>query len=293
MTTGEKGLSMNANKSIAGNGLLVGLLVVAIVGAAVLGLVLYKRAVPMDALPETAAITTDEAAAPIEQEVATDEAGNAVPSTEETATTDTSTPTETTTATSGEKITIDAAKAFEPRTLGQPDAPIKIVEYASLTCSHCAHFHNDVLPELKSKYIDTGKVFFEFREFPLNDPALRASLAARCLPKDKYEGFTSLLFKTQEHWAGGLDYMSALKQNAKLAGMSEDTFQACQDDPVLKEKMAAAMQEAQDKWKISATPTFIINDGAEIISGAQAITEFERVFRKVTNDAVGGAAVAE
>jgi protein-disulfide isomerase len=150
-----------------------------------------------------------------------------------------------------------------------------------------------VLPALKAKYIDTGKVQFEFREFPLNDPALRGALAARCLPQDKYEGFVTLLFKTQENWAGGLDYVNALKQNAKLAGMSDATFEACQSNGELKTKMAEAMQVAQDKWKISATPTFIINDGAEVISGAQPLAEFERVFRKLSGDAVGEAPAVE
>ena len=188
---------------------------------------------------------------------------------------------------------IDLQAAMAPRTVGQANAPIKIIEYASLTCSHCAHFQNDVYPELKTKYIDTGKVFFEFREFPLNDPALKASIAARCLPVDKYEGFVSLLFKTQDHWAGGIDYMPALKQNAKLAGMSDETFEACQNSPELKNFMAEQMKTAQDKWKLSSTPTFVINDGAETISGAVPLEEFERVFRKVSGDAVGAPAAVQ
>ena len=292
---------MNTQKSIAGNGLLVGLMIVAIIGAAVVGLVLYNKKGPMDSLPDAAAITTD--AAPAEQP-ATNADGEAVPFTAEetpapdqTAATTTETPTDTSTETTApaptEAVSFDVDKIFAPRAIGSKDAPIKIVEYASLTCSHCAHFHNDVLPELKTKYIDTGKVYFEFREFPLNDPALKGALTARCLPEDKYEGFIALLFKTQEHWAGGLDYTAALKQNAKLAGMSDATFDSCLSDPKLKEKMAELMQQGQDKWKINATPTFVINDGAEIISGAQPLTEFERVFRKVSGDAVGEAPAVE
>lgn len=289
MTIGEKGLFMTLNKSTSGNGLVIALAIVALVGAAVAGYVLYsKKSAPMDALPEASEIATQDEPAMPQEPVATDEQGNAIPDTvEETA------PAADESAASSESVTIDVAKAFTPRTIGNPEAPIKIVEYSSLTCSHCAHFHNDVLPELKSKYIDTGKVFLEFREFPLNDPALKASLTARCLPEDKYEGFTALLFKTQDHWAGGLDYMAALKQNAKLAGMSDATFEACQANGQLKQKMAEGMQVAQDKWKISATPTFIINDGAEVISGAQPLAEFERVFRKVSGDAVGEAPAVE
>ena len=295
---------MNMNKSTAGNGLLVGLAIVAIIGAAVLGLYFYNKQMPMDALPETAEIATD-TSMPVEDNVATDAQGNAIPDRQqvveptETPTAETSEPapaaedTTSTVAAPAEAGTIDIEKVFAPRAIGSIDAPIKIIEYASLTCSHCAHFHNDVLPELKSKYIDTGKVYLEFREFPLNDPALKAALTARCLPESKYESFVGLLFKTQEHWAGSLDYMPALKQNAKLAGMSDATFEACHAEPALKEKMAQSMQAAQDKWKISATPTFIVNDGAEVISGAQPLAEFERVFRKVSGDAVGAAPAVE
>lgn len=194
---------------------------------------------------------------------------------------------------SSENVSIDVGQATGVRAIGNPNAPIKIVEYASLTCSHCAHFHNDVLPEMKTKYVETGKVYVEFIEFPLNDPALKAALTARCLPADKYEGFVNLLFKTQDHWAGGLDYMASLRQNAKLAGMSDATFDACQNNNELKQFVAKNMQTAQDKWKISATPTFIINDGAETISGAQPIGEFERVFRKISGDKIGDAPKVE
>ena len=196
-------------------------------------------------------------------------------------------------AAAGETVKIDVAKAIAPRTLGNANAPIKIIEYASLTCSHCAHFHNTILPALKEKYIDTGKVFLEIREFPLDDAALKATLTARCLPEDKYESFVSLLFKTQEQWAHNVDYVTSLKQNAKLAGMSDETFEACQSEPMLKLKIAENMQTAKDKWKIAATPTFIINDGAETIQGAQPLENFERVFRKITNGAVGEAPAVE
>jgi len=242
-----------------------------------------------DALPDAADMTVTEPAEQTPPAVATDSDGNAVPTTIEEPMAETTD--EAPVSTEAVKIDVDAFTA--PRTVGDVNAPIKIIEYASLTCSHCAHFHNDVFPELKSKYIDTGKVFFEFREFPLNDPALKATLTARCLPAEKYESFVELLFKTQDHWAGDLDYMKALRQNAKLAGMSDATFDACHAQGDLKLKVADVMQVAKDKWKISSTPTFIINDGAETIAGAQAIAEFERVFRKVTNDAVGAVPAVE
>lgn len=191
-----------------------------------------------------------------------------------------------------EPVKLDLTEILAPRTVGDANAPIKIIEFASLTCSHCAHFHNDIYPALKSKYIDTGKVQIEFREFPLNDPALKAAIAARCLPAERYESFIGLLFKSQDHWAGGLDYMAALKQNAKLAGLSDAKFDACMNEPQIKVKIAERMQEAQDKWKVSSTPSFVIND-TEVVPGAVKLEEFERAFRKVSNNAVGEAPAVE
>jgi protein-disulfide isomerase len=192
-----------------------------------------------------------------------------------------------------EPVEIDIAAVTSTRAIGNPDAPIKVIEYASMTCSHCGTFHNNILPALKEKYIDTGKVYFEFREFPLNDPALKATLTARCLPESQYYDFVSVLFKGQGQWDAGLDYMKALRQNAKLAGMSDATFDACHAEPMLKLKIAENMQEAKDKWKISSTPTFVINDGAEIIAGARPLEEFERIFRKLSEGQVGEAPPVE
>src|SRR5690606_5956770 len=109
-------------------------------------------------------------------------------------------------------------------------------------------FHNDVYPALKTKYIDTGKVFMEFREFPLNDPALKATITARCLPADKYEGFVSLLFKTQDKWAGAVGYINKLRQNAKLAGVRDAHFDACHEATALNMRLADQMQTAHDKY---------------------------------------------
>jgi protein-disulfide isomerase len=271
------------NSSIRGNAAPIILLVVSLVAVAIGGWFYYTSMKPQ---PETEAPVVETLPDAVAPEQKQSEMPAAPLPGDETA----QTPTEETTA---EAVTIDVEKAGGLRAVGDPSAPVKIIEYASLTCSHCASFHNNVYPVLKTKYIDTGKVYFEFREFPLNDPALKATLTARCLPEDKYEGFISALFKTQEQWAGGLDYMQALRQNAKLAGMSDAVFDACQAEPMLKLKVAESMQAAKDTWKISATPTFILNEGAEVISGAQPLEEFERVFRKLTNDAVGAAPAVE
>lgn len=182
-------------------------------------------------------------------------------------------------------VNIDAVKA--PRIVGSPDAPVKLVEYASLTCTHCAHFHKDTYPELKTKYIDTGLVSIEFREFPLNAAALDAAMIARCLPAERYGAYTDLLFQTQDAWTVQPDYIVTLKQNAQLAGLSAEQVDACLADPRVKQFIGQNVKDATAKWKIESTPTFIVNDGKEVIKGAMPLYEFERVFRVVSDGKVG------
>lgn len=187
----------------------------------------------------------------------------------------------------------DLNAALAPRGLGNPGAPIKIIEYASLTCNHCAHFHNDILPDMKAKYIDTGKVYLEFQEFPLNAPALDAALLARCLPAERYESFTGLLFKTQEDWTTRPDYINSLKQNAKLAGLSDEGIEQCLQSNDLRQAIGKNIQTASEKHKIVSTPTFVINDGAEVIRGAMPLDAFEQAFTKISGGAAAPAPTAE
>lgn len=248
--------------------------VVVLIALAIAGAAAYTGFVKKD--------TSADQPAPIES---TDVADVDVTPTEEPAAENTTEDTAATTAddtatASGSAFDLQAALA--PRGIGNPNAPIKIVEYASLTCNHCAHFHNDVLPELKSKYIDTGKVYLEFQEFPLNAPALDASLLARCLPAERYDSFTGLLFKTQEDWTTRPDYITALKQNAKLAGLSEQGIDDCLKSNDLRMAIGQNIQKASETHKIASTPTFVINDGAEIIRGAMPVAEFEKVFTKLS-----------
>src|SRR5712671_1148146 len=128
----------------------------------------------------------------------------------------------------------DAAKqlAVQPgdRVLGKADAPITIIEYASLTCPHCAHFTADVLPKLKAKWIDTGKAKLVLRDFPLDEPALRAAMVARCAPPDRFYPLTETFFAQQEQWAANRDYRAALEKLAKLGGVGNKEFAACISD---------------------------------------------------------------
>lgn len=180
---------------------------------------------------------------------------------------------------------------FKPavgRTIGDTNATVKVVEYSSLSCGHCASFHKNTLPTIREKYVDAGDVYFQFEDFPLNAPALQASLIARCLPEGRYVGFVDLLFKTQEDWTTRPDYITPIKQNAKLAGLNDDGVEACLENKELRNEIAEEIKRATQKWDIRSTPTFIVTgpEGQEILRGAQPIYEFERAFRKVSGGKV-------
>lgn len=167
------------------------------------------------------------------------------------------------------------------RSIGNPNAPIKVTEYSSLTCGHCAVFQKDVLPQFKAKYIDSGMVELTFKEFPLNPPALDASQILRCLPAERYESFTTLLFEQQENWAYKPDYRDALRQNAKLAGMSDEQFDACLANEDLKNRIVADMKTASEAYKIQSTPSFVINEGKKVLMGNQPLDMFDKAFAEI------------
>lgn len=172
----------------------------------------------------------------------------------------------------------DVQSMMEPRTLGSDSAPIKVVEYSSLTCSHCAAFHNTDLAKVKADYIDTGKVQFIFKEYPLNEPAVVASQVLRCMPADTFVNFMGLLFEQQQNWAFVPDFKDKLTQYAKLAGLGEDKVNACIDNIDLKKAIVTEMQTANEKYKIASTPTFIVNGGEKIIVGHQPYDFFKSTF---------------
>ena len=113
------------------------------------------------------------------------------------------------------------------RVLGKAGAPVTIIEYASLTCPHCAAFHKDVLPQLKAKYVDTGKVKIVYRDFPLDGRATLAAMVARCAPPERYFGFLDALFRSQTQWGRAEDPKKALAQIAKVGGMGDAESDAC------------------------------------------------------------------
>jgi protein-disulfide isomerase len=167
----------------------------------------------------------------------------------------------------------------DDRILGNPDAPITIVEYASLTCPHCAHFTNDVLPELKKKWIDTGKAKLVLRDYPLDEPALRAAMIARCAPPDRYYAYVDTFFGSQEKWVTARDYRDALARLVKLGGMSREEFDNCLKNTALENKIVEGRLIASKELDVNSTPTFFIN-GAKF-AGAPTVEEFDKALSGV------------
>ncbi len=152
-----------------------------------------------------------------------------------------------------------AGDALPDLALGSKDAPVTIVEYASMTCSHCAAFYAGTFPELKSKYIDTGKVRFILREFPLDQLAAAGAMLARCAGDDKRNAVVELLFAQQKNWLVPGKALELLAGLLRQTGMSQNTFDACINDRSLYDKIAKVHDRAADKFGVAATPTFFIN----------------------------------
>ena len=176
------------------------------------------------------------------------------------------------------------ATAFD-RPIGDPDAPITIIEYASFTCVHCGTFHNEIWPDLKAQYVDTGQVYFLFRDFPLNGLALSASLLTHCVPEDAYHGTVTELFRSQEEWMGSEDPMSRLLAIGVFAGASEAELEACMADRSLAENIIAVRLEGEAAYEVSGTPTFVIN--GETITGARPIEAFTEIIERLLPDLAG------
>jgi len=149
---------------------------------------------------------------------------------------------------------------LEDIVMGDPGAPNVIVEYASMTCPHCANFYTKVFPDVKEKYIDTGKARFVFREFPLDGLAVAASMLARCAGDDRFYPMLDALFETQETWAvPGEDGKEKLLLIAKQAGFSKDSFDKCLADKELFDKIVEVRKKAHEEYGVDSTPSFFVN----------------------------------
>ncbi len=177
---------------------------------------------------------------------------------------------------------IDIASVMQDRVLGSETAPVTIIEYTSLTCSACAYFSKKIMPEIKKTLIDTGKVKLIYRDFPLDSIALKASMMTRCVPKDKFFNMVDVLFNNQKRWIGHKDPMVGLAQLGSLAGMDEETFKKCTENVALETAIVKVFQDAQRKYHIRASPTFIFNNGAEELVGARSVADFTKIVDKLT-----------
>jgi protein-disulfide isomerase len=164
----------------------------------------------------------------------------------------------------------------EDHVLGKPDAPVTIVEYASLTCPHCAHFQEATMPQVKKEWIDTGKAKLIFRHFPFDRAALAAAEVAECGGPEKFFSFLDVLFRQQETWIKG-DPVANLARLAKLGGLDEGKVQACLKDEKLANKIVAVRLQAEKELGVNSTPTFFIN-GKKVI-GAEPYETFNQALQ--------------
>ncbi|MCE1234907.1 MAG: DsbA family protein [Hyphomicrobiales bacterium] len=175
----------------------------------------------------------------------------------------------------------DAGELLKPGVLpemsmGKADAPVTVIEYASMTCGHCAHFHETVFPHLKEKYIDAGKVRFIYREFPLDALAAAASMLSRCAPGDRYFEMTGLFYAKQKDWIRADDPVEGLFSIAKQSGFTRETFKTCLTDQKLLDGITANRTRGSEAFKIDGTPTFFVN-GKKIV-GISTVAEMDEAL---------------
>lgn len=162
-------------------------------------------------------------------------------------------------------------------TMGSPDAKVTVVEYASMSCGHCANFSNNVWPEFKKKYVDTGKVYYIFREFPLDNRAAAASMLARCAGDDKTFPLIKVLFEKQSEWAFTKgNPVPKLFEIAKQAGFTQDSFDKCLTDQKLLDNITAVRERGSNVFGVSRTPTFFVN--GKRLQGNATLAKFDEMI---------------
>lgn len=171
---------------------------------------------------------------------------------------------------------VDTEAALRPRIEGDPNAKLTMIEYSSLTCPHCAAFHEGALPQIRETYIKTGKLKLEMRDFPLDQYALRAAALARCAPEGRYFPLLDMLFKQQARWTRETDPIAAIKQIGRLAGVRDELADACMASEPLLDGILKIRLGGQQDHDVSSTPTFIV--GKEKVVGAQPFETFKKVI---------------
>jgi protein-disulfide isomerase len=279
-------------------GLAVGAVVIVGAGAAFLGTVNGKPPEPEVIAPRQAATgqgaagqgTTPGTAGRIQAAQASDAEGK-IPAKEPPPSSSAAVPAVTPASTAAAKAQIAQAQAaprttadmLTDRVLGDPNAPVTIYDYSSMTCPHCAAFHTDTLPQLKKDFIDTGKAKLVFRDFPFDAVALRASMLARCSPPERYFGFLDVLFRSQQKWATAQDPLASLAQTGRLAGVSQQDFDACMANEELVNGLVQKRLDAEQKYEVRSTPTFVLvrGDQEEKLVGNQPLEQFAAVIERL------------
>ena len=167
------------------------------------------------------------------------------------------------------------------KVMGRDDAPVTIIEYSSLTCPHCASFHEDTLPMIKKTYIDSGKARLIYRDYPLGGLALAAAMMARCAGTERYFGFIELLFRNQEKWAQSKNPTAELARIALFGGMQQKEFDACLKNEPLMNAIRSRAEADGKKHGIDSTPTFIIE--GKKISGAYPFDHYKKIIDDALN----------
>jgi protein-disulfide isomerase len=179
--------------------------------------------------------------------------------------------------------TASADPRLAERSIGRPDAPVTVIEFFSLTCSHCAAFSRETFPRVKQELVDTGAIRMVWRDFPLDQLALAAACVARSLPPERYEGFVQALFASQDRWAFAQGaQLAELAKMAALAGMPKAQFDQAVADDRLKRAVLEERQRAEQEFKVQATPSFAFQSGGRTRSQSGAIP-FER-FAQLVQD---------
>ena len=156
-------------------------------------------------------------------------------------------------------LTVNILRATEDRAIGRADAPITIIEYASLTCPHCRKFHTEVLPTIKRDLVETGKARIIYRDYPIDNYALKAAMMARCAQTDKYFDLIEVLFQNQDKWMKSDNPLKALAQYGNLAGMDDDFIASCMTNAELERALLKRQQDGRTLYKVVSTPTLVFN----------------------------------
>jgi protein-disulfide isomerase len=168
--------------------------------------------------------------------------------------------------------------------MGDENAPVTVIEYMSLTCRHCANFHIETLPDVMKNYVDTGKVRFIFRDYPLDGTAYRAAIVTHCMaeagPK-RYYGFVQILFQQQQRWATARDPLAEVAKLARIGGMNQQSFDACLENETYASGVLLARTQGETEYDIQSTPSFVIN--GRVVPGGMSYEEFSRAIDPLIN----------